>query len=479
MAIDVEAPFTAGWWLNRCAQKLAKRQPELKLLTDYYEGKPPLPEPAPNARAAYETFVRKSRLNLAEFSTRAVMNRMQPLGFDMGEAADNAGNAKLAKVFTKNGLIVEANEVHRNMLVRRDGYAIVGLNNDTGVPIITAEDPRQLVTFHDPAQQRRVRAGAKFFHDPELEADFGMLYLPGRVMRAYRPARYGNNPPNVSFSPAGWEWDATYGGVEGIPLGAGLEDLVPIVRFRNEEGKADFEPHLDAIDRLNYMILQRLTIATFQAFKQRGIKVPDEDMPEKDEAGNVIDYNDVFAADPGALWKLPASAEMWESGAVDLGPILEACRADVRDYCMLTGTPLYYAFPDAAGGSAEGAQTMRETAVYKAEDRIRRAGAGWAQVEAIALRLMGDTKRADKDSLRMVWQPAERYSLAERADAASKAGEDLPWSMRMRKIWQLTPQEIEEARLERDAEKQDAPPEPTPPPNPDDLPVDPPVPPTE
>lgn len=450
MAIEVDEARFPGWWLQRLAKKLEERQPRLTRLDAYLRGDPPLPEGAEAAKAAYIHIQKKARLNLAELAVEAVLDRMVPIGFQTGEAQDKLGDAKAREIWVTNGLDVESTEVHRLMLGLGDGYTIIGApDEDTGIPVITAEDPRQVVTFHDPAQQSKIRAGAKFFHDPEFERDYAYLYLPGRVFRAFREAKHATANPTVRFSASAWEWDDEAGGAEGLPLPDGNENVMPLVRFRNKRGVGQFETHIDLLDRVNHMILQRMVIATFQAFKQRGIKVDPKDMPATDpETGQTIDYDKIFSADPGALWQLPQTAEMWESGAVDLQPILSATKEDKMDFAALTRTPLYWFIPDAANGSAEGAAVQREGSVNQAEDRIRRASAGWNRTMATAFRFLGDTKRADLPSLRTMWQPANRYSLAERADAGSKAM-DVPWETRMTDIWQFPPEKLEEMRAQR------------------------------
>jgi hypothetical protein len=449
VAIDVLEARSPGWWLQRLARKLEDRQPRLERLDAYLRGDPPLPEGAEAAKKAYIHIQKKARLNLAELAVEAVLDRMVPIGFQTGEAEDKLGDAKAREIWVTNSLDVESTEVHRLMLGLGDGYTIIGApDEDTGIPVITAEDPRQVVTFHDPAQQSKIRAGAKFFHDPEFERDFAYLYLPGHVFVATREAKSATANPTVRFSATAWDWDPDRGGAEGLPLPAGNENVMPLVRFRNKRGVGQFETHIDLLDRVNHMILQRMVIATFQAFKQRGIKVDPKDMPEKDEQGRTIDYDAIFSADPGALWQLPQTAEMWESGAVDLQPILSATKEDKMDFAALTRTPLYWFIPDAANGSAEGAAVQREGSVNQAEDRIRRASAGWNRTMATAFRFMGDTKRAELTSLRTMWQPANRYSLAERADAGSKAM-DVPWETRMTDIWQFPPEKLEEMKAQR------------------------------
>jgi hypothetical protein len=46
------------------------------------------------------------------------------------------------------------------------------------------------------------------------------------------------------------------------------------------------------------------------------------------------------------------------------------------------------------------------------------------------------------------WLPVERQSLAERADAATKA-QDLPWRTRMTDIWQFSEDRVDKMETER------------------------------
>jgi hypothetical protein len=49
-----------------------------------------------------------------------------------------------------------------------------------------------------------------------------------------------------------------------------------------------------------------------------------------------------------------------------------------------------------------------------------------------------------------LWAPPERFSLAERADAASKAiAGGVPWRTVMTDIWQFSPQAVDRMEAER------------------------------
>lgn len=439
MPIDTKTPNSPGWWLHRLARKLERRQPRLQELIDRLEGNPPLPQGADAARESFQRFQRLSRTNFSELLVEAARERMTVAGFRTGAGGtEQEGDEEATRIWDANRLAVESADVHEMMLAAGDSYVIVGgPDNETGVPVITGEDPRQVVTVHDPVQQRKVRAALKVFHDLDRERDYAYLYLPGQVWVATRDVRRRTKNQSVRFNPSTWDWDEDL--TDELPF-----DVVPVVRFRNRRGTGEFENHVDLLDRINQQILQRLVIATLQAFRQRAVK----NLPEEDDEGNELDYTDVFTSDPGALWQVPGGVEFWESGSIDLTPILSAVKDDVRDLAAVTRTPLSYLNPDAASQSAEGASLMREGLVFKVEDRIIRATEGWKDVMSLAFLFSEDQARADRNGLEVLWIPPERRSLAERADAASKGG-DIPWRTRMTDIWQFAPKKVDQMEAER------------------------------
>ena len=196
------------------------------------------------------------------------------------------------------------------------------------------------------------------------------------------------------------------------------------------------------------MILQRLIIATTQAFKQKYIK---GDFPTHDPDGNEIDYNGLFESAPGAMWMLPPDADIGEMDQTSMQDILSAVRADIQDFAAVTRTPMHYLTPDGANQSAEGAALSREGLVFKTEDRINRATVGWSKVMSLMFKYMGDEERATLLDLEPIWKPAERYSLAERADANTKF-QDIPFRSRMTLIGQFGPAEVAEMESERAGE---------------------------
>jgi hypothetical protein len=429
--IEVEAPRSPGWWLKRQFAKLQdrRRQRRLQELHDRYHGQPPLPEGADAAREVFTAFQRKARSNFAELIVGAVSERMSPVGFRTSADADETGDAQAAEVWQRAGLDVEAADVHDLMLNLGEAYVIVGeVDDETGAPAITAEDPRCMVGTIDPAQPRRLTAALKVLHDDEDAVDRAYLYLPGHIWVASRPSRYPS-AHSLAFNPRAWDWDSARSGDL-------AHDRMPVVRFVNKDGTGEYEGHTDLLDRINHQILQRMVIATMQAFRQRAVS----GLPLTDEqTGEEIDYTSVFTMDPAALWQLPETAKMWESGQVDLTPILGAVKDDVQHLAAVTRTPMHMLIPSGVNQSAEGASLEREGLTFKARDRITRTSPRWAQVMSLSFLQLGQPDRADLSKLQTLWAPPENLSLAERADAASKAQNDVPRRSRLIHIWGFSP----------------------------------------
>lgn len=449
MPIDVETLYSPGWWLNRGAAKLRDRLPRLKELADRYEGEPPLPEGAPGARSAYQQFQKKARLNLAETLVSSIRERQKVRAIRTSVDSGDDGDAVAWRIFRDNGMEVEFADVLETMLSLGDAYMINGLDSD-GQPTITGEDPRQVVTIHDPVRQSQIRAAVKMFHDPDYEMDYAYLFLGpsvvpgGRRFVARRPQLARGQ--GVVFDPRSWSWDETFGGADGQPTGG----IMPVTRFRNHRGKAEFEPHVDVLDRINHMILQRMVIATMQAFRQRAIKgdLPTHYPKGHPQEGQEIDYEGLFVADPGALWMIPAAAEIWESGQVDLQGILSAVQDDLKHLAAATRRPFWIFAPD--NQSASGAQNANEGLIFATEDRNTRAGQALAQVMSKSLLMIGETDRARLDAISVDWFPAERYSLSAKGTAAQQMkAAGVPWRFMMEEALQATPEQIRRAEADR------------------------------
>lgn len=450
MLNDVDTVGSPAWWLKRLGTRQAARHERLDRLQRWMSGDPPLPVGAPQWQAAYQAWHRNTRTNLAELIVESVRERLTPIGFRTGAENDDNGDTVAARVWAVNEMPVEQVDLLTWMLGLSVGYTMIApAPAGTDVPLITAEDPRQVITAHDPARRSLVRAGLKTYHDPDEGIEVCWVYLPGVPgqsngrAQAYRGTRPVSSIPMFGlgfdfYDGRKWVWD------DPISLPT---TRVPIVQYANRGGVAEFETHIDLLSRINRTTLQRMLIAELQAFRQRAIKSLPEVYPVGHPlAGQRIDYDGVFTPGPGSLWQVPEGVDFWESTPIDLNPILNAERADIRTLAALTRIPISYFNPDDANGSAEGASLQREGLVYRAEDRQTLAGAGFAQTMSLAFEMMGDTARADVSQIQTLWAPVERLSLTERYNAAVQAkGAGLANDTIRREVLGFTPDQMTRA----------------------------------
>lgn len=415
-------------------KQLARKQAHLNLLERYYDGDAPLPEGAEGQSRSYRRFQRKARLNLAQLSVAAVRERMVIGGFRTGADDDDNGDREARRLWKANHLDYLSADLHSTFLRFGTAYALVGYPDGSEYPVVTVEDPRQMLARTSPTDPHQILDAVKVFSEYGLH--YAYFYYSDRIEVFVKDGK--TNIYDVD------DWQLRDDMSAANPLGE-----CPIVKFTNADEKGEYEPYIDIIDRINHMILQRLVIATTQAFRQRVLK---GDFPTHDADGNEVDYNGIFESSAGSLWMIPEGADVTELGQADINGILQAVRADIQDFAAVTRTPMHYLTPEGANGSAEGAALAREGLVFKTEDRIARATPGWSKVMSLMFKWMGDDERASLLDLEPLWKPAERYSLAERADANSKF-QDVPFRQRMSLIGQFSPAEIEEMESERRGEQ--------------------------
>jgi hypothetical protein len=413
---------------------LSKEQAHYSLLEKYYDGDAPLPEGAEGQSRAYRRFQRKARLNLAQLAVAAVRERMNIGGFRTGAADDENGDTVARRLWRANNLDVYSADLHTYFLKFGHAYAIIGYPQSREYPLVTVEDPRQVYCLTNPEDPTHVLSAVKVWS--EYGFHYAYYYYADQIL-VYRK-------PNDTSAFDVDKWEFVEEASAANPLGE-----VPVVKFTNADGRGEYEPYIDIIDRINHMILQRLIIATTQAFKQKYIK---GDFPTHDPDGNEIDYNGLFEASPGAMWVLPPEADIGEMDQSSMQDIINAVRADIQDFAAVTRTPMHYLSPDGANQSAEGAALAREGLVFKTEDRIARATVGWSKVMSLMFKWMGDEERAALLDLEPLWKPAERYSLSERADANMKF-QDVPFRSRMKLVGQFSPAEVAEMEVERAGEQ--------------------------
>lgn len=422
-------------WLPVLAKRLDGRQKRIALNRSYSNGHAPMPEMGVNTKATWIAFQKKSRIDVGGLLAASMAGRMYPNGCMVGDSRSNPAVVAARRVWRDNRLDVVFADAIWNMLSVSIGYLMLGVRG--GQPIITSEQPEQIITAPDPAQPWRARAALKAWRDPDDGNDYAISMVPGARQTFVRSSKNSNGTPVATV--VGDDW---------VPLGEveSWDGPVPVFVLDNFNGVAEFEPHIDDIDRINLGKLQRLVITAMQAFKQRAIK---GGLPPQDDDGNDIDWAKVFEPAPGALWDLPEGIDIWESPGTDIRPLLDGEKADLRDFAAVSRTPLDVFVPD--NQSATGAANAQKGEIQKAKDRIARATAPLSAALLQALRILG---LDDGSTVEVLWEPPEHVSLTEKMAAAVQAkaaGKSQRWISQY--IMGMTPDEITQEENDLAAEQ--------------------------
>lgn len=461
----VDTEFSDEWWFHRLFEAFYARKKRrdgkyrtrvqwADYLWKWYEGNPELPQHTEGWQSQVtKDVLRMGRANLAMLAVESKLDRIQLLGFHPTDTTDD-DDAQTGPEATSRELIAKYGTVFDDSLlyasVMGDGYIWCGgVNPRDGLATVTAEDPRSCVTIDDPLDPTTATAALKMYRNdvqkleyahvvmPAKEAQYGDIIdastgerellapaLGARIRVATRPSR-GTNVSS-SWSAGGWEWKDDASG-EFPPDVQGRGTFVHHVQAPS--GIGDIEPVLDNLERINNMIVDRLWISKFQAFRQRAMQEKDggdaadrpDPMPENDpETGLPIDWDSILSADPGAVWRLPIGMTIWESTPTDLQGALLSVRDDIKEFAATTRTPIYVFTPDAVSGSATGASLAREGQVFKAEKWMKRHSPVFIRACADMLAVSGFPSIADA-KIELKWGPAERITMTERAAAGAAA----------------------------------------------------------
>ncbi len=434
------APTAERWQDNAnrpCDPK--PRNEQLDLLWSYFKGDPPLPQVADEFQDVFRDLLRKARCNYAEMCVTAVTNRMDLLAVSTGIDDSANGDDRAAELMEESGFAAQIKDLLDYYCAMGEAYAMV-VPTVFG-PIIHAIDPRRCVGIADPDNPTRLRAVLVKSYDVETDEEIAHLFLKGEKWTLQRD---------------GSEWKRLSDKPEVI---TGLDELggIPVVRFLNKHGLGEYEAHVDVLDRIIDSTLTRMVLAKFQAFKQRGVSGDEDEEDEYDTEEPVVadggqptkqatNWGDVFQAGPGAVWKVPAGWQFWESGQADMSGTLQAKRDDVKEFAAVTHTPLYLITPDDANGSAQGAGLLREALTSKVRDRRARVTPGLKLLWRIVFAMDGDAQRGKK--IKLHWGPIEFNSLAEKGSASAQATSVLSRRKVLEKVWEMDPAEIEENEIE-------------------------------
>jgi hypothetical protein len=490
--------YTDEWWFKRLFTAFHQREKRRDGITrsrvdwcdhlwNWYLGTPEVPQHAESWQAQVTIDVlNMGRANFAKLAVDSKLNRLKLEAFrpieqpgdeeDPNDVDETPAQRSSRRIMARYKAVFDEALLYASVMGA--GYIWVGQPDPkTGLPTVTAEDPRECITINDPVDRDRTIAALKMYRDEVTGYDYAIVAIgepytptpeeagvpdPQPVGERVRVARRKSSGASMTqkFMHDAWDWYDE--GSKELPIkGRG----VMVHRVHAPQGLGDFEPHLDLLARINNMIVDRLWISKFQVFRQRVLldkgdpnEVDDippgegndvEQLGDGEREARKDDEEDILQADPGAVWRLPKGYEIWESTPTDLTPALLAVRDDIKEFAGVTFTPLYVFTPDAVQGSAEGAGLAREGQVYKAEAWQTATSRAFLNAASDMLAVAG----TPVEDLELKWMPAERHSLIQKAQAAQFAqAAGVPWEGRMEDFLQAPPETISRYKTMRRAD---------------------------
>lgn len=473
-----EDDFEDAYWLTKLANRLSGRIRRLCTLRTFYDGQEQVPTATIpsgvnlDAFAVYKRFLQLCPTNFARVIADAVSTRIRPIGFRL--ISDRTSRSTEAdQCWYENHMDLKSRQVMHDVTVYGSGYlAVSGVylsdsiralspwNTDVSengeAAVVYSFDDLQgverLTLFRlirdaetNEVTEVRMRVAKRAAETRTLidESDTDVIYEvandPGIMVNSFSTNFTWDDEQSIS-SDAFW-WASKCG-------------CLPIVRIGSGSGMGQFEPHMGLIQSIDQERYQRFCIQEMQAFRQRAVKgklptvYKDTDpdvLSGKVNAGDRIDYSDIFAMGPAALWMLPEDCEIWESQVTDIQQLVTSTNSDIKHLAAASGTPLDILSPDVAG-SASGAELKREGLLYKIRDLNARANDAFVKVLRMAL-----TIRSGKDSsvplerFETVWDSISSESELSMAQSAAAVNGILPVKEIMRRFLHMTEPEIDEA----------------------------------
>ncbi|HEX5525158.1 MAG TPA: phage portal protein [Pedococcus sp.] len=437
MLTNATTPNSPEWWLLRLGQRLEDERPGLERLDSYWRGDHPLPFGHRKRREAYRKFQRMARTNFAALIAEALLERLRVVGFRAGSDEDAKVDKKAWSWWQANDMDSVSGLVHRAAVVMKRAYVFVGPNPDGGKePLVTGEDPRQVIHEESPRNRRKILAVLKTWWDDVENRHYAVVFVGGQV-HYYQAKRRESDTDKYLWMATQWEVERP---AEDNPLGE-----PPVVVFRNRPDLCgnclgEFEDVTDIQDRINTQVLDRLVISTMQAYRQRyatGVDITD------------ANGNPSAGFDPGAdlLWTVPDDkARFGDFAAADLTGVLNSVEADIAHIGSITRTPPHYLVGRIVNAAGEALAAAETGLCAKTMERLTEYSASWEQVYRLAGKLIGEEIPQDAE---VMWADPQFRSLTEKAAASVQlVAAGVPWRTRMT-ILDFTPQEIARMVTER------------------------------
>ena len=484
---DQYARGSPRWWLARLSTRLDDRAAGMARLQAYYDGAQPLMYASPKFRETFGGLFKAFADNFCPLVVDAVEERLNVVGFRVG-ASDTPGRLTSAQnlevadkdawtIWQANQLDAESQKAHTTALIKSESSVIVWAEPGTTDPVITIEDPLEVIVSTAP-EARRIRQAALKRWVGDDGYGYATVFLPDsihtfRSLKPY-PATYHPAEPGVrGFTTYGgqlmegtrptWQDWAPEGQPNPLPNPLGVVPVISLPNRPRLDGSGDSEltQVLPAQDAINKLAADMLIASEFAAFRQR--YALNLDLPVDPDTGRPIEP---FKMGVDRLLVVPPpedpepgqpEVKMGEFGISDLTPYVRAIEMWVQHIATRTRTPAHYLLGQSGQfPSGESLKATETGLVAKVRRAQRHFGEGWEEVMRLAFLVSGDTAKAEVVDSEVIWADPESRTESEHVDAVTKMGS---LGVPQVALWEelgFSPQQIERFLALRAAEAEEA-----------------------
>lgn len=448
--------------LDRLDAELDRRAKRASQL-DQYTGVEncPLPEAIVKARItnAYRLLMGMSNAPWGSLVVDAVTDRLIPTGIRSSPNTDGELERLWGDVWQDNHLDADSLLAHDAALTHGRAFAIIWpatRGPRAGKPVVTIDGASQVVIEYAPGS-RRERTGALRRWVDDTGRRYWTLYRMDGIYKFVEAktalSGLGNSPlgryqrREVAGEP--WPVRNPYGLIPVVELPVNCKLKPGVFPY----ARGEFEGSLGLLDRINTLTFLGLVVAFWMGFPLRAVigdKIKREVLTDDD--GNALLEADGVTkrtrnkppfqalADGVAQFEDPQT-RLEQFDAADRKAL--SIYGELDQLASVTKTPRYY-LPVEGGMSNISADTVWATdgsLVAKMPKHKGSLGEGWEEVLRIGGIMLPEpitlSERAE-----LMWLDHEHRTMAERADAAVKLKDVLPWQLNAELILNLTQDQI-------------------------------------
>ena len=261
-------PGSPEWWLRRLSRRLEAQRARTREYAAFHAGVQPLAFASDKFQDVFGSRFKRLPANFMPRVVDAERERLNVIGFRYGD--DTESDRAVWRVWQANDMDAESSIAHETALVKGIAFAMVQPGEDDDNPVITVEDPDEVVVANEPGNRRRRAAALKAWTEDDGTVQARVI-TPDAVWAWASDKRYSDE----AGDPVGY-WtlrDVRWVRAEGFETrhGFGAVPVVPLLNrpMRDGTGRSEIEPVMGNQLAINKLRFDALLTSETAAFPQR------------------------------------------------------------------------------------------------------------------------------------------------------------------------------------------------------------------